>query len=96
VLLDVVPRDVAVASFVSTRVHGNLLARTVELSLLCADAGRFAKWYVVRGFVCTRARDVVYDDNARGWQTLTGSRAHPARSFLGERLAIARRKPFAT
>jgi len=40
--------------------------------------------------------DVVYDDNARGWQKLTGSRADPARSFLGERLAIVRRKAFAT
>ena len=35
--------------------------------------------------------DVVYDDDARGWQKLTGSLADPARSFLGERLAVARR-----
>jgi len=34
---------------------------------------------------------VVYDDDARGWQKLTGSVADPARSFLGERLAIARK-----
>ncbi len=38
--------------------------------------------------------EVVYDDDARGWQKLTGSRADPARSFLGERLAVVRRKPF--
>jgi methyltransferase (TIGR00027 family) len=42
------------------------------------------------------AWDVVYDDDARGWQKLTGSVADPARSFLGERLAIARKKPFLT
>jgi methyltransferase (TIGR00027 family) len=38
--------------------------------------------------------EVVYDDDARGWQKLTGSRADPARSFLGERLAIIKRKAF--
>lgn len=37
---------------------------------------------------------VTYDDDARGWQKLTGSRADPALSFLGERLAIAKRNPF--
>jgi methyltransferase (TIGR00027 family) len=37
--------------------------------------------------------DVVYDEDARGWQKLTGSIANPARSFLGERLAIVKRRP---
>ncbi len=36
--------------------------------------------------------DVLYDDNAEGWQQLTGSRADPARSFLSERLTVARRR----
>ncbi len=36
--------------------------------------------------------DVVYDENARGWQKLTGSLANPSRSFLSERLAIAKRR----
>jgi methyltransferase (TIGR00027 family) len=35
--------------------------------------------------------DVLHDENARGWKRLTGSRAAPPRSFLGERLAIASR-----
>jgi len=36
--------------------------------------------------------DVVYDEDARGWQELTGSIANPARSFLAERLAIGKRR----
>jgi len=36
--------------------------------------------------------DVVYDEDARGWQMLTGSIANPQRSFLGERLAIVKRR----
>ena len=35
--------------------------------------------------------DVVLDENARGWKRLTGSAAEPPHSFLGERLAIAKR-----
>jgi len=35
---------------------------------------------------------VVYDEDARGWQKLTGSKARPARSFLSERLAIMTRR----
>jgi methyltransferase (TIGR00027 family) len=38
------------------------------------------------------AWDVVYDEDARGWQQLTGSIAQPSRSFLSERLAIAKRR----
>jgi methyltransferase (TIGR00027 family) len=37
--------------------------------------------------------DVVYDEDARGWQGLTDSIASPTRSFLSERLAIAKRRP---
>jgi hypothetical protein len=37
--------------------------------------------------------DVVYDEDARGWQTLAGSSANPARCFLSERLAIVKRRP---
>jgi methyltransferase (TIGR00027 family) len=36
--------------------------------------------------------DVVYDEDAHGWQTLTGSSANPARCFLSERLAILNRR----
>jgi len=36
--------------------------------------------------------DVVYDEDARGWQMLTGSVANPQRSFLAERLAIVKRR----
>jgi O-methyltransferase involved in polyketide biosynthesis len=36
---------------------------------------------------------VVYDEDARGWQKLTGSIADPASSFLGERLAVVKRIP---
>ena len=36
--------------------------------------------------------DVLYDEDARGWQKRTGSRANPARSFLAERLAIVKRR----
>jgi len=36
--------------------------------------------------------DVVYDEDARGWQMLTGSIANPQRSFLAERLAIVKRR----
>lgn len=36
--------------------------------------------------------DVVYDEDARGWQRLTGSIASPARSFLAERLALGKRR----
>ena len=36
--------------------------------------------------------DVIYDEDARGWQKLTGSAADPPRSFLAERLAIAKRR----
>jgi len=39
------------------------------------------------------AWDVVYDDDARGWQKLSGSIAKPTRSFLSERLAILTRRP---
>lgn len=35
--------------------------------------------------------EVVYDEDSRGWQKLTGSAADPSRSFLAERLAIAKR-----
>lgn len=35
---------------------------------------------------------VVYDDDPRGWQELTGSTARPSRTFSGERLAVARRR----
>lgn len=38
------------------------------------------------------AWDVVYDDDAQGWQRLTGSIAKPSRYFRSERLAIARRR----
>jgi methyltransferase (TIGR00027 family) len=38
------------------------------------------------------AWDVVYDEDSRGWQKRTGSRAKPARSFLAERLAIVKRR----
>ena len=38
------------------------------------------------------AWEVIYDEDARGWQRRTGSTANPARSFLAERLAIARRR----
>jgi methyltransferase (TIGR00027 family) len=36
--------------------------------------------------------DVVYDEDARGWQKLTGSIANPSSSFLSERLAIVKRR----
>lgn len=36
--------------------------------------------------------DVAYDEDARGWQALTGSKANPSRSFLSERLAIVKRR----
>ncbi len=36
--------------------------------------------------------DVVYDENAQGWKKLTGSLGNPSRSFLAERLAIAKRR----
>ena len=35
--------------------------------------------------------EVLADENSHGWKRLTRSRARPARAFLGERLAIARR-----
>jgi len=35
---------------------------------------------------------VVYDQNAVGWQQFSSSHADPARTFLGERLAVARRE----
>jgi methyltransferase (TIGR00027 family) len=38
------------------------------------------------------AWDVVYDEDAHGWQRLTGSSADPSRYFLSERLAIAKRR----
>jgi len=37
------------------------------------------------------AWEVVYDADARDWCKLTTSIARPARSFLSERLAIAKR-----
>jgi len=38
------------------------------------------------------AWEVVYDDDAHGWQKLTGSTARPSRTFSAERLAVARRR----
>lgn len=35
---------------------------------------------------------VLYDDNAEGWRRFSNSQAHPARTFLAERLAVARRE----
>lgn len=40
----------------------------------------------------TPAWEVVYDEDARGWQALTASSADPAHSFLSERLAVAKRR----
>ena len=36
--------------------------------------------------------EVLYDDDSRGWHELGGSRAEPPRSFLAERLAVAKRR----
>jgi methyltransferase (TIGR00027 family) len=36
--------------------------------------------------------DVVYDEDSRGWQELTGSLARPPRTFRSERLAVAKRR----
>lgn len=38
------------------------------------------------------AWEIVYDDDARGWRTLTGSTAWPSRTFSSERLAVLRRR----
>lgn len=35
---------------------------------------------------------IVYDQNADGWQQFSSSQADPARTFLGERLAVAKRE----
>jgi methyltransferase (TIGR00027 family) len=36
--------------------------------------------------------EVTYDEDARGWRTLTGSTAVPPRAFLSERLAVLKRR----
>lgn len=36
--------------------------------------------------------EIVYDDDARGWQRLTGSSARPSRTFSSERLAVVKRR----
>ena len=36
--------------------------------------------------------EVAFDEDSRGWRTLTGSTANAPRSFLSERLAVVRRR----
>ena len=39
-----------------------------------------------------RCAAVLYDEDARGWQELTGSLARPPQTFRSERLAVAKRR----